>query len=519
MPTGSPRCGGWGIALKRNELSLKGTHEPHRPGIRNRIMLYLVLFVAFVIALLWLFQIVWLDDFYRYSKTRQIRIAAETVAGNLEDENIALLMDMLSAQNDVCILVLDESHKTVLSSEDTRFCLIHRLSARDLSWWCDKVPEDGSTLVELFNIQPFQQPTRDWRFKGLRPPYTGDHYQSLLCARRVTLPGGQQGYLLLNSMITPIDATVATLRSQLVLITAAALLVALLLAALISRNVSRPIIETNRAARSLSHGQYTAPDHGDTYREIAELNTTLRRAADDLGQVERLQHELIANISHDLRTPLTMIGGYAEAMRDIPGENTPENMQIIMDETARLSSLVEEVLDFSRLQAGTLPMNRAAFPLTSSVSAMVERIGKLVAKDGYSVHFDPDTQLSAVADEARIGQVVYNLIGNALTYTGGDRQVYVTQEVRESRVRITVTDTGRGIPADELPLIWNRYYRARESHRRAIIGSGLGLSIVQGILMQHGAPYGVDSQEGHGSSFWFELPLAESSENHRNRDG
>ena len=472
-------------------------------------MLYLVLFVAFVIALLWLFQIVWLDDFYRYSRTRQIRGAAEAVASNLEDENITLLMDMLSAQNDVCILVLDEAHKPVLSSEDTRFCLIHRLSARDLSWWCDKVPEDGSTLVELFNVQPFQEPARDWRFKGFRPMYTGAHYQSLLCARRVVLPNGQPGYLLLNSMITPVDATVATLRSQLMLITAAALLGALLLAALISRNVSRPIIETNCAARALSHGEYAAPAHGNTYREIAELNATLRRAADDLSQVERLQHELIANISHDLRTPLTMIGGYAEAMRDIPGENTPENMQIIIDETARLSSLVGEVLDFSRLQSGTLPMNRSSFPLTSSVSAMVERISKLVAKDGYTVHFAPEKVLSAVADEARIGQVVYNLIGNALTYTGEDRQVYVTQEVRGNRVRITVTDTGRGIPPEELPLIWNRYYRARESHKRAIIGSGLGLSIVQGILEQHGAPYGVDSQEGRGSSFWFELPLAE----------
>ena len=242
-------------------------------------MLYLVLFVAFVIALLWLFQIVWLDDFYRYSRTRQIRGAAEAVAGNLEDENITLLMDMLSAQNDVCILVLDENHKPVLSSEDTRFCLIHRLSARDLSWWCDKVPEDGSTLVELFNIQPFQEPSRDWRFKGLRPRYMEDHYQSLLCACRVVLPDGQPGYLLLNSMITPVDATVDTLRSQLMLITAAALLGALLLAAVISRNVSRPIIETNRAARALSHGEYAAPAHGNTYREIAELNATLRRAA------------------------------------------------------------------------------------------------------------------------------------------------------------------------------------------------------------------------------------------------
>lgn len=488
---------------------MKKNKAGSRLGIRSRIMLYLVLFVAFVIGTMWLFQIVWLDDFYRYYKTNQVSAAASAVLDNLDNSEVKVLADQLAKQNDVCILVLDSKYRTVLSSEDTQFCLIHRMDIRDLSWWCERVPEDGSTLVEQFNVQLYRNDAYNARrFVGMVPPMQETRQQSLLYARRITLPQGGKGYMLLNTIITPLDATVTTLRSQLMLITAVVLLGALGLAALISRNVSRPIIETNQAAKALAHGAYTPPAHGGNYREMAELNITLTRAAEELSQVERLQHELIANISHDLRTPLTMIGGYAEVMRDLPGENTPENMQIIIDETARLSSLVGEVLDFSRLQSGSLPMSIAPFDLTAALESIVQRIGKLVASDGYQVSFAPEEHFTVSADEGRIGQVAYNLIGNALTYTGENKQVSITQEIRENRVRIAIRDTGKGIPPEELPLIWHRYYRTHDAHRRAIIGSGLGLSIVQGILEQHHAPYGVDSQEGEGSTFWFELPLA-----------
>lgn len=472
-------------------------------------MLYLVLFVAFVIGIMWLFQIVWLDDFYRYYKTNQVSSSARAVLNNLDHEEVQVLADQLSSQNDVCILVLDEKYRPVLSSKDTQFCLIHRMNTRDLSWWCERIPQDGSTLIEQFNVQPFQNDRYNARrFTGAVPPGDNVRHQSLLYAQRITLPGGGSGYMLLNAMITPLDATVSTLRSQLLLITLVVLLGALLLATLISRNVSRPIIETNNAARELSHGRFTQPKHGSNYREIAELNVTLSRAAGDLSQVERLQHELIANISHDLRTPLTMIAGYAEVMRDIPGENTPENMQTIIDETARLSTLVGEVMDFSRLQSGALPMNIAVFDLTAAAEEIVQRIGKLVESRGYTIRFDPAEHLIVRADETRIGQVIYNLIGNALTYTGEDKLVTVIQENCNGYARLSVRDTGKGIPEDELPLIWNRYYRTGETHRRAIIGSGLGLSIVRSILQQHQAPHGVNSTQGEGTTFWFELPIA-----------
>ncbi len=297
-------------------------------------------------------------------------------------------------------------------------------------------------------------------------------------------------------------------RTQFFLTVGAILLATALVGFTMARSVSEPIIETNEAAKQLSASRYTRPPHSGGYREIAELNDTLVRAAEDLGRVEDLQRELIANISHDLRTPLTMIIGYAEAMRDIPEEVTPENMQIIIDETNRLNSMVNEVLDFSRLRTGSLELEEKTFSLTAQIREICDRVSKMAAVEGYTVIFEPAEERTVTGDSGRISQVLYNLLGNALTYTGEDRTVRIRQQDAGSRVRVEISDSGEGIPKDELPYIFDRYYRSRENHRRAVIGSGLGLNICRSILEKHGARYGVKSEEGQGTTFWFELPKA-----------
>lgn len=495
------------MTMNTDDAKTNSSRRASSRGIRHRVMMYLMAFVAAVIVLLWLFQMVLLEDFYRWNKTHQIRQTSDMVAANVDNAELEGLIDHLASRSDTCIVLLDQHGRTVTSSEDIHFCLIHRMSKADRTFWCSIAPEDGSVLTKLFKVAPtVDKQVNPRNFRGRVPQVTEDQ-QVLLCIRRVTLADGQPGYLLLNAIITPLDATVDTLRTQLLVITIAVLLGAMLLAWMISRRVSRPIIETNEAARSLARGQYDLPEHGAEYREMAELNATLAAAARELSQVESLQHELIANISHDLRTPLTMIGGYAEVMRDIPGEASPENLQIVIDETNRLTSLVSELLDFSKLQTGSVQLEMAAFDLTDAVENIVQRVARMTEKDGYRLIFEPAEHVIVYADEKRIGQVVYNLIGNALTYTGEDRTVTVTQTVEEEKVLIAIRDTGKGIPAEELPLIWNRYYRAKETHRRAVIGSGLGLSIVQSILEKHGAKYGVDSTVGEGTTFWFECQI------------
>ena len=298
-------------------------------------------------------------------------------------------------------------------------------------------------------------------------------------------------------------------RWQFVMIVAAILLATGMVGYTMSRSISEPIIETNEAARELSRARYQRPPHSGGYREIAQLNDTLVQTAEDLRKVEDLQRELIANISHDLRTPLTMIEGYAEAMRDIPDEITPENMQIIIDETERLSTMVNEVLDFSRLRTGSLELTMTRFNLTELIRKIVNRISHMTAVEGYTVTFEAGEDVYVTADSGRISQVIYNLAGNALTYTGTDKTVRIRQEQKDGMVRITIEDSGEGIPPEELPFIWDRYYRSRENHKRAVIGSGLGLNICRGILENHHAPYGAETPAGGGTVFWFALPADE----------
>ncbi|MDR3121192.1 MAG: HAMP domain-containing histidine kinase, partial [Clostridiales bacterium] len=199
-----------------------------------------------------------------------------------------------------------------------------------------------------------------------------------------------------------------------------------------------------------------------------------------------------------MRTPLTLIAGYAEAMRDLPGENTPENAQIIVDESNRLNRLVGDVLDLSKLQSGALELRPAPYNLTRSLRAIVARLSEFTRADGYEIRFEADAEVLVNADESCISQAFYNLLTNAINFTGADKCVTarlitapaalpapaaradaLVAPPTGDTVTIEVTDTGQGIEADELPYIWERYYRTGNKHRRAVVGSGIGLSIVK----------------------------------------
>lgn len=172
----------------------KNPKEKKHPRIRRRVFAYLAAFVAFVLALLWLMQIVWLDDFYRWDKTRQITQAADAVESNIGNAQLSALMDRLAQQNDVCILLLDSDKHVFLSSDDIHYCLIHRMSSRDLSFWCSMIPENGDTLTELFNIAPFGgDQYNSHQFRGNVPKMEDDKKQSLLCARASPSPTAQAG--------------------------------------------------------------------------------------------------------------------------------------------------------------------------------------------------------------------------------------------------------------------------------------------------------------------------------------
>jgi signal transduction histidine kinase len=202
-----------------------------------------------------------------------------------------------------------------------------------------------------------------------------------------------------------------------------------------------------------------------------------------------------------------MIKGYAEVMRDIPGENTPENVQVIIDETERLSGLVNDMLDISKLKAGTITIQPEEYNITESIRHVLQRYNKLREVDGYIIDFNYDSEVIVYADEQKMYQVLYNLINNAINYTGDDKKVTVTQKVLDNVLRIEVKDTGDGVKQEDIPYVWDRYYKDSSTHKRAIQGTGLGLSIVKNVLELHGARYGVFSTQGQGATFWFEIVM------------
>ena len=282
--------------------------------------------------------------------------------------------------------------------------------------------------------------------------------------------------------------------------------IALVMAVVIAVKVSKPIININNTAKKMAEGDYNIEYDMGSYREISELSKTLNYTVAELKKTEALQHELIANVSHDLRTPLTMITAYSEIMRDIPGENSPENVQVVIDEANRLTNLVNDMLDISKLQAGVDTLEAKEYNLTAGIKSVIDRYARLVEQYGYKVIFKyAEEDIMVRADEFKIYQVLYNLVNNAINYTGSDKSVIISQIVNGEIVRIEVMDTGEGIPPEELDNVWERYYKADKKHKREVMGTGLGLSIVKNILKLHDAKYGVLSKPGEGSIFWFEL--------------
>ena len=223
-------------------------------------------------------------------------------------------------------------------------------------------------------------------------------------------------------------------------------------------------------------------------------------------QIESLCQELMANVSHDLRTPLALIYAHAEMMHDFPDEATPANCKTIMEEARRLSSLVDDVMDISSLERGDLTLSTENFSLTAHVRREVERMAELLGQEGYQIGFFAERDAWVHADMVKINRVFYNLLVNAVNYTCERKEILVFQEECEGRVRISVRDRGEGIAPEDLPHIWERYYKVDKVHRRPVTGTGLGLSIVKSIVRLHGGSYGVDSQLGVGSTFWFQLP-------------
>ena len=240
-----------------------------------------------------------------------------------------------------------------------------------------------------------------------------------------------------------------------------------------------------------------------------------------MGQADNRQKDLVANVSHDLKTPLTLIKSYAEMIRDLSGDNPKkrnDHLAVIIDESDRMANLVSDMSTVSLMSRHEMKLNMAPFdliPLTAEILASYE---VYVVQQGYDFRFSSPKEAPVYADRDRIAQVITNLTSNAIKYCGEDKVVIVNIKRTGRKYRIEVSDHGPGIKQEELPHVWDRYYKASSNYVRATTGSGLGLSIVKEILTLHKSDYGVISKEDKGTTFWFELDMAPAKSKKNNKE-
>ena len=475
--------------------------------VKWRIFSCLLLFSMVVIVFLWIMQVVFLDQFYfRTTKTRLSISSSQLLA--CPSERIPALSEKIAVNRQLSVAVYKIERQDgkmnvyTLSHVVNSGSIIECLDKDDMNAIYNHVKETDKASV-IFNSAELSRLIGDLTAETSEeaPP------EYLLSATVKTDPHGNLLYILLDTPLAPLEPTVSTLKLQLGVISVLLFILSVGFAILLSFMIARPLKKLNNAAKDLANGNYQVDFKADGYREVVELSDTLTYAADEIAKVDRLQKELLANISHDLRTPLTMIIGYGEVMRDIEGENTPENVQVIIDEAERLSLLVNDLLEISSYQATGESIARDALNIDETLRDLTLRYQHLKERADYKIRYESNGEAYIYADKKRIVQAVCNLINNAINYAGNDKTVIVSCQKDSEKVRVSVTDHGIGIPEEELKNVWHRYYKVDKNHVRGVMGSGLGLSIVKSIFELHGARYGIDSRVGEGSTFWFELPL------------
>ena len=314
--------------------------------------------------------------------------------------------------------------------------------------------------------------------------------------------------IFVNTSLEPLDNTISILSQQLTIVSIIVLILAFVIGYFISKRISKPIENINEKAKKLANGNYNFEfDTNSNIYEIDELANTLNYTKKELAQTDELRRDLLANVSHDLKTPLTMIKGYAEMIRDLNSENVEkrnDNLNVIIEESERLNVLVEDLLTLSKIQSNKDTIVKEKFDLIELINNIVKRYTIYKDTEGYVFEINSPKEIIINADKKKLEQVIYNLINNAINYTGNDKKIIINVII-DHKVRVEIKDTGKGINQEDLPHIWEKYYHSKKKHKRNVIGTGIGLSIVKTILESHGFKYGVESKKNKGTTFYFEI--------------
>lgn len=437
-----------------------------------------------IVLVFWLCEGLVFDLLYRNYQINKINNIVEEFTTSKKDTYI--LAEKLAYDNEVCISVIDNNYVTFNFNTMQNGCLLNGHNNKINS----KIEEfiKSSDISEYYNIINPKTNT-----KGMLYAFKANDKN-----------------VFVYSNLENISNFMILFRGQIIYFILLVILCSVIISCFLANKITKPIREITKKAKRLGEGKYDTKFPKNGVLEIEELSKALEDVQKELSKNDELKRDLIANVSHDLKTPLTMIKAYAEMIKDISYKDPKkmnEHLSVIMEESDRLTVLVNDILELSKVQSNAFKYEYEEYDLVKEIKKIIKRYSVMKEVEQYNFVLDLPKKAIVNADKDKINQVIYNLLNNAINYTGDDKIVNIKVTKEEKSYLIEIIDTGKGIKKDEIPYIWDKYYKNDKNHKRNVVSTGLGLSIVKEILSKHNFEYGVSSKINKGSIFYFRINL------------
>lgn len=456
-----------------------------KTSIQAKTLFFLLTYNIVIILLLWVCQIKILDIYYEKEQVDNMNNIVKSL-NSTDNSNLTSTLQDIAYENDVCIVLSDDISVVGAYNINMNGCILKN---------------NNSKVRELM----YNFVNSDETFKSYKFINEDKHISALLYGIKL-----DNKTAFIYSNLEDISDFTILIKQQLMYVCIIGIFIAIIISIFLSSKITEPITKITKKAKKLGSGDTEVTFEESGIKEIDELSEALTQAQMEMVKTDELRRDLMANVSHDLKTPLTMIKAYAEMIRDISykdHDKMNEHLGIIVDETDRLTVLVNDILDLSRMQSNADTLSIETFDLADDIKTIVNRYQIIKETEKYIINVEMPESIKIKADKKKINQVIYNLINNAINYTGEDKTVTVRVTKHKKYYLVEIIDTGKGIKESEIPYIWNKYYKNDKNHQRNVVSTGLGLSIVKEILELHGYEYGVKSVLKKGSTFYFKIKI------------
>ncbi len=491
-----------------------------RISIRTRLFAAVSLLIVFFVVFSWVMNSTYLEKFYVYQNKRQLISASENINkiynGNVGD--LALEIEKLERLTGIDILILDQN-----------------LTLKYYSMGLDK---ESSGMG--------RRPTR---ISDALIPLIIDYIPALQTGDRVIAvsqdPNVQTGlinvvsklnngdYLLLSTPLESIQQSAAIANRFFIITGILTILIGCLVVYFFARRFTRPILELNAIAQRMSELDFSRKYVSSGQDELGELGNSINSLSDQLDKsiselqtanlklqedieyerrIDEMRKQFISNVSHELKTPIALIQGYAEGLKDNvveDEENKNFYCDVITDEAAKMNKMVRQLLDLSQIEAGYFPLEKEVFDISSLIQEVLAKFDLIFREEQITIKTDLSGDVLVEADPSRIEQILVNFINNAIDHVDERKEIQIQVTPADEKIRVAVSNTGDSIPEEALSKLFTSFYKVDKARTRAYGGTGLGLSIVRAIMEQHHNNYGVKNTED-GVEFWFVLDRGKS---------